>query len=636
MTRFIFLVVTAIVACVQAKVTFINHDQVQPFAQLEPTTNSEQAAIRFKPQVYIKRGCHAYPAVNANGSLSGGLAWSGPEDGDCKGSKLGSQVYSRSASYKNKWAIMYAWYFPKSFNYIWKFNYGQRHYWKFVVVWIDDPSLENPRILGVSMPSYIYDMKETPPKAKGVFKLTKKNGEKQDLITWEQLTDEAREALSEFELNVEKDEKKFAQVPFKDEIKSKQPPRTFPNLYVLVSLMTEPSSTPGGAQSVVSDLDNLSTDLAPSLTSSGAGKRSATEAFEGDSVEDLKDNETTLDDVLVSPMTKKSKLLDEELPDVDDNEEFPQQDEDLDADLALGLENGQDLDENSLNMATENQDMEDENLNMEQDVDDLAPEEEAEDSEPPTSQNNEIDIVDVDEDEEEEEDAVGDFEEDNEDEMEVDRAIGRAQNQREARQLLQQLDDSARSKLCLTALEKYGEELFFGHEDARDAILVDACAQDSVLSLMRDAIRVRDLYLRGSSAAAPVELDDDDDEDEAEGYEGGEEDEEVDEDEEKPAASTESNDDDIVVISEEEEEDDEEADSEAPNSGSEGQTGDASHANESDENVDTQPVNDADDYKGSDGDELEEETNEGDDSGLVDVGAAGDSVSEAPVADKTT
>ncbi|KAF1788365.1 hypothetical protein GQ600_16573 [Phytophthora cactorum] len=80
---------------------------------------------------------------------------------------------------------------------------------------------------------------------------------------------------------------------------------------------------PPGVSAVASDVGNLPGDLSASNSSPGAGKRSAAEAFEGDSVEDLKDSETTLDDVLSA--------------DVDDNEEFPQQEEDMDADLALGL-----------------------------------------------------------------------------------------------------------------------------------------------------------------------------------------------------------------------------------------------------------------------------------------------------------
>ncbi|KAK1942634.1 hypothetical protein P3T76_006133 [Phytophthora citrophthora] len=369
--------------------------------------------------------------------------------------------------------------------------------------------------------------------------------------------------------------------------------------------MAEPSSASEVVQAVAGDVDNHNGDFFASGSSPGGGKRSATEAFEKDSVEDLKDSETTLDDVLVSPLAKKSKLLDEELPDVDDNEEFPQQEEDLDAELALGLENGEkeqvedlNMDNGDLNMGNGDLDivqddleLNPEGLNMEQEQ----KEEEEEDSEPPTSQNNEIDIVDVDSDEEEEVQEFQEFQEEEEDdEQETARAITQAQNQREARQLLQQLDDSARSKLCLTALEKYGEELFYGHEDARDAILVDACAQDSVLSLMRDAIRVRDLYMRGSSAAAPVELDDDSDSgDETGGYEddteGGDEDK-----------TGESNDDEIVVISEEEQGDDDESDNEA-----------SKRAEESEEKQQSA----SDDNDGDD-----EESKEEEDAALGDVG----------------
>ncbi|KAG3112386.1 hypothetical protein PI125_g8286 [Phytophthora idaei] len=91
----------------------INHDQVQPFPEQEPTTDSEKSAVKYKPQLHVSDGCHPYPAVQANGEISGGLKWSGKPDGDCKYSGLESQVYSRSRWYKERWVIMYAWYFPK-------------------------------------------------------------------------------------------------------------------------------------------------------------------------------------------------------------------------------------------------------------------------------------------------------------------------------------------------------------------------------------------------------------------------------------------------------------------------------------------------------------------------------------------
>ncbi|CAI5708375.1 unnamed protein product [Peronospora destructor] len=337
--------------------------------------------------------------------------------------------------------------------------------------------------------------------------------------------------------------------------------------------MTEPSSAVEEVPAVGREVDNLPVIFSASDLSSRANKRSATEVFEGDSIEDLNDTETTLDDVLMPCRTKKSKLLDEELPDVDDNEEFPLQTEEMDENLALSLENGENdlhMDEEALLLATNSHKTREQDLNLatQKDAEELAlskeedeKDEDEENSEEKsdfsTSINNEIDVVDVED--EEEEEAEG-YEEQfsEEEEEETMRAIARAQNQKEARDLLLQLDDSTRSKLCLTAMEKYGEELFYGHEVARDAILVDACAQDSILSLMRDAIRVKDLYLRGSSAAAPLELDDDEDEgeegegeDEIGGYEDEEED--ADDEEEQSTGSIEDNDDEVVIISEEEE-----------------------------------------------------------------------------------
>ncbi|CAI5714127.1 unnamed protein product [Hyaloperonospora brassicae] len=405
-----------------------------------------------------------------------------------------------------------------------------------------------------------------------------------------------------------------------------------------------------------------------------ADKRSAADAFDCESVEehnakkrtiddveDKSDGNGSGDDVAARPVVKKSKWIDEELPDVDDNEEFPPQTEERDdEEVACGLTEGQHDDGNvvtdevhsrivscghgmgddvdlsresrkdvdtptdekeeeegeeneerkkergeeeeegggigGLDFAEEEggeeNDEEDEEEGEEEDEEN---DEDADGGESMGYQNHGIDIVDVDDDDGEEEgngDGDGyeqfsdhDSEEEEEDGEEVDEdedeedeaadTVARARNQREARQLLQQLDGSTRSKLCLTVLEKYGEELLYGHEDARDAILVDACAHESALSLMRDAIRVRDLYARGSSAAAPVELDNDDDideeESEAAGYAvesgddnieeegdeeaGGYEDEEEEADDEDGTIADEDDDDEVVVISEEEVED---------------------------------------------------------------------------------
>ncbi|KAE9293336.1 hypothetical protein PF001_g18308 [Phytophthora fragariae] len=139
----LLLAAVASLVAVHAEVTYIDHDQVQPFPEPKPTTDSEKCAVKYKPQFLVSYGCHPYPAVQADGAVSAGLKRFGPPDGECTKPTLGSQVYSRSDWYKDKWAIMYAWYLPK-----------------------------------------------------GKFNSSEQAGETQALITWEQLTDEARDALS--------------------------------------------------------------------------------------------------------------------------------------------------------------------------------------------------------------------------------------------------------------------------------------------------------------------------------------------------------------------------------------------------------------------------------------------------------
>lgn len=107
------LLVAAFAAFASGEGGWIDHDKVQPFPQPEPITLAQKAAVKFKPSLLVKSGCHPYPVVNAAGDLSAGLKGTGKADGECEGSSLGSQVYSRSTWFDDKWAIMYPWYFPK-------------------------------------------------------------------------------------------------------------------------------------------------------------------------------------------------------------------------------------------------------------------------------------------------------------------------------------------------------------------------------------------------------------------------------------------------------------------------------------------------------------------------------------------
>ncbi|RLN10948.1 hypothetical protein BBO99_00009526 [Phytophthora kernoviae] len=165
----------------------IDYNEIEPFAQPEAVTVSEKAAVKFKPQLRISDG---------------------------------SQVYGRSAWHNNVWAIMYAWYFP---------NDEVTHNWENIVVWIDNPALEEPKVLGISTtsgggyvrysppeksdfdgdgPQINYDVESSTSYHHGL-DTTSRGGDFQDLIMWDQLTEEARAALQNTNFGE-------AAVPFKD------------------------------------------------------------------------------------------------------------------------------------------------------------------------------------------------------------------------------------------------------------------------------------------------------------------------------------------------------------------------------------------------------------------------------------
>ncbi|KAG7378004.1 hypothetical protein PHYBOEH_000525 [Phytophthora boehmeriae] len=224
MNRVLFVIIAAVVFA--DGVVAINHDKVQPIVQPEPVTVSEKAAVKFKPMLTIDSGCASYRAINAAGEVTGGLKGIGGTS-DCKVSLLGSQVYGRSAWHGDVWAIMYAWYFPKGF---WADFPTRRHDWANVIVWIDNPALENPKIVGLSTshgdskykkiapaPEFAIENGTTPKFyhslaflfGSPVMSYTLRGGEFQDLIMWEQLTNEARTALETTDFG-------NAEVPFID------------------------------------------------------------------------------------------------------------------------------------------------------------------------------------------------------------------------------------------------------------------------------------------------------------------------------------------------------------------------------------------------------------------------------------
>ncbi|RLN48343.1 hypothetical protein BBJ29_001271 [Phytophthora kernoviae] len=215
----LFLAAVAALTAVHAQSNIIGHNLVRPFAQPEPVTISEKVAVKFKPQLKISDGCHPYPAVQKDGAVSGGLKWSGPQDGECGGSALGSQVYARSTWVNDVWAIMYAWYFPKGRAAVPPSLllrlFGHRHNWEYAIVWIDNPDNENATVLGLSMSASVGYANQVPPEARYLsdssvkidyyynllvgntaLRSTEDAGEFQDLIQWDQLSDLGRKALN--------------------------------------------------------------------------------------------------------------------------------------------------------------------------------------------------------------------------------------------------------------------------------------------------------------------------------------------------------------------------------------------------------------------------------------------------------
>lgn len=188
----------------------IDYDQVKPFAQREAKTASDKASVKFKPQFSTQDGCQPYPAVNDAGETSGGmgLTRSSTNEG-CQGSLYGSQLYARSAWYGGIWAILYAWYLPRDETK----DHGRVHLWVHLVVWVNNPAVANSTVLAVTMqggtikvPSGDELKNGVGVKVKHVWdgegsgrwpQFTAEDGKEQDLITWDQLSDNARCALNE-------------------------------------------------------------------------------------------------------------------------------------------------------------------------------------------------------------------------------------------------------------------------------------------------------------------------------------------------------------------------------------------------------------------------------------------------------
>ncbi|KAI0009810.1 NPP1-domain-containing protein [Xylariaceae sp. FL0662B] len=193
----------------------IDHDAVVGFAE-----SASSLALKFKPFLDVVNGCVPFPAVDADGNTGGGLEPTGGSSDGCSSST--GQVYTRAGQSGDNYGIMYSWYMPKDSP---SSGLGHRHDWEGIVVWVDDPDAESPNIVALSTSAHggfdtitsDFPLDGTRPKIRyfSIFPVnhqlgtTDTKGGEQPLISWENLTQAARDALENTDFG-------DANVPFKD------------------------------------------------------------------------------------------------------------------------------------------------------------------------------------------------------------------------------------------------------------------------------------------------------------------------------------------------------------------------------------------------------------------------------------
>ncbi|KAI0388626.1 NPP1-domain-containing protein [Xylariaceae sp. FL0594] len=214
----LFLAAIAAAAPV-TKRAVIDHDAVVGFAE-----SASDLALKYKPWLKVVNGCVPFPAVDAAGNTGGGLAPTGGSSDGCSSSP--GQVYTRSAQYGDKYAIMYSWYMPKDSP---SPGLGHRHDWEDIIVWLSSPDPATSQLAGLSTSAHgkydtitsnvPLDGTTTRPKI-AYFSIWPLNhqlgrrtigdrGGEQPLIAWESLTQAARDALENTDFG-------DGNVPFKD------------------------------------------------------------------------------------------------------------------------------------------------------------------------------------------------------------------------------------------------------------------------------------------------------------------------------------------------------------------------------------------------------------------------------------
>ncbi|KAL1642075.1 hypothetical protein SLS58_005663 [Diplodia intermedia] len=190
----------------------VPHDSLWPMPERVRGGVEGNAIRRYEPFLHIASGCQPYTAVNDRGQVSGGLDNTGSATGGCRDDRRG-QTYARGVWHRGRYAIMYSWYFPKDQISDGGGNFGHRHDWENVVIWIDNPGNANPRVFGAGASGHgNYKKTGAPPMRNGnrlqveymtnfpsnhELQFKTSPGREQWMIDWQELPKASRDALNE-------------------------------------------------------------------------------------------------------------------------------------------------------------------------------------------------------------------------------------------------------------------------------------------------------------------------------------------------------------------------------------------------------------------------------------------------------
>ncbi|KAI0134645.1 necrosis inducing protein [Xylariales sp. AK1849] len=188
----------------------VGNDEIVGLDETVPDTTAGVLYLKYKPFLYRVNGCDPYPAVDADGNTNEGLSPTGDPAGDCTNST--GQIYARSETYNDTFAIMYSWYWPKDEPSELEslLGVGHRHDWENVVVWLSAESTD-AAVLGVAASAHGDYSTETSPTFSGDGVLIKYYtdgildhslgfttdvGDQQPLVAWESLSTTIQDALN--------------------------------------------------------------------------------------------------------------------------------------------------------------------------------------------------------------------------------------------------------------------------------------------------------------------------------------------------------------------------------------------------------------------------------------------------------